>query len=250
MFRFLIASCLLAAMLGMPALPASALTHEEVLKRRLEKMQEADARLRQEAEQRRIHEQESAATVDVRPDAPAADLSLTMPSSVPRPGPEPRQGLWAKGTAPAATTAAPAAPARTATPPAPAVEPAPVVKAPAVRDPHLAASLAAQSEKAKAKGDLAGAIALLDQAIVADPDSPDLHNNRGNARNDSGHPKEALADYDRAIRLKPSAAYFANRGLAHERLGNPEQACADYKNACERGECSFFKSYKQEGHCR
>lgn len=119
------------------------------------------------------------------------------------------------------------------------------------RDPKAAASLAALAAKAQAAGDTKTALTMLDEAIAADPQDPDLRNNRGNLLSNAGKPREALPDYDKAIAAKASdASYFTNRGLAYERLGNRERACADYKKACDLGDCDFLTSYKAEGNCR
>lgn len=274
-----IVSCFIVVSLVLTATSASALTQEEILKRRLEKMRQADSSIRQEEQQRQEHMQEATSGVESGPSRQASE-TLSIPDPVRQPHPEPKTGLFAGKPQPAATAqtppasqpvaapkpATPAAPAM-ATPapqpmappaPQPAVAPAPQPMAtpassPAAgnRDPKAAASLAALAAKAQAAGDTKTALTMLDEAIAADSQDPDLRNNRGNLLSNSGKPREALPDYDKAIAAKASdASYFTNRGLAYERLGNRERACADYKKACDLGDCDFFKSYKAEGNCR
>ena len=55
------------------------------------------------------------------------------------------------------------------------------------------------------------------------------HNNRANALDELGRPKEALADYDRAVGLDPTflQAHY-NRGIAHYRAGAYEKSIVDF----------------------
>lgn len=41
----------------------------------------------------------------------------------------------------------------------------------------------------------------------------------------------AVADYNKAIALKPDADYYDSRGLAYEKEGNRDQAIADFRTA-------------------
>ena len=274
-----------ALVLVMAATAAKALTQEEILKRRLEKMSTVDSKLRTEEQQRQDQLRESTAGVGSGPSKRVED-AIAIPDPVRQPHPEPKSGLFnpkggatpqakspAVATPPPATTQPAMQPAAKTTMPQPvatpmATQPAPapamqqpvatpMAPAPAApvqsagRDPKAAASLAAMAAKAQASGDNQTALTMLDEAIAADPADPDLRNNRGNILSNLGKPKEALGDYDRAIAAKTTdPAFFTNRGLAHERLGNRERACADYKKACDLGDCDFFKSYKAEGNCR
>lgn len=260
------------------ASPAGALTQEEILKRRLDKMRQADPQLRTEDQQRQEQFKESTSNPGVAP-SKANTETLAIPDPVRAPSPDPRGAIWqqqpGKAGTPAATAkTSPPAPVpqpvpQPVTPPAqqaprpavasqPAVAPMPApvpqpaaAPQPMARDSKTAAALAAQAAKAAANGDNQTALTMLGEALAADPADPDLLNNRGNVLGNMGRSREALADYDRAIAMKSSdSAYFTNRGLAHERLGNQERACADYKKACDLGDCEFYKSFKTEGHCR
>ncbi len=257
-FRLLaVASLALATVL-----PARAMTQEEILQRRLEKMRQAEPQMQQEASQGQDQAGQAAAKVEVTP-AKNDSQTLAVPAPVRQPTPEPRGGVWQKQQPPSASqpqaTAKPAPAARpeaspqAAAPsqPQPAAKPAAQTPQPAQRDAQTAASLAALARKSASSGDLKTALTMLDEAVAADPADPDLRNNRANVLSNMGKPKEALADYDRAIAMKATdATFFANRGLAHERLGNQDRACADYKKACDLGDCDSFKSYSAEGHCR
>lgn len=256
-------SLTVALVLVMAATTAQALTQEEILKRRLDKMSTVDSQLRTEEQQRQDQLREATAGVGAGP-SKQPDETLVMPDPVRQPHPEPKNGLFDQKTKPAPQGATPAA----ASPPTPKPVPSqPVmpsapqpVQAPqppaapaktATSDPKTAASLAVMAAKAQASGDNQTALTMLDEAIAADPNDPDLRNNRGNILSNLGKPREALGDYDRAIAAKNSdPAFFTNRGLAHERLGNRERACSDYKKACDLGDCDFLKSYKAEGNCR
>ncbi|MHC1789219.1 tetratricopeptide repeat protein [Solidesulfovibrio sp.] len=280
-------SLAIAAVLVMASTAAQALTQEEILKRRLEKMQQVDPQLRTEDQQRRDHIQESTVGVGSGPSAKPLE-TITIPDPVRKVPPEPKSGLFgqpggkqaaqpAPVAAPAPQPAAPSYPQPVAQPasrpvyqptaaPTPMAQPqAPVAQQPAKapmepvaspgsrpgNDPKTAVSLAALAAKAQAEGDTQTALTLLDEAIAADPNDADLRNNRGNIVSNLGKPRDALADYDRAIAAKSTdPAFFSNRGLAHERLGNRDRACADYKKACDLGDCEFFTSYKAEGNCR
>jgi tetratricopeptide (TPR) repeat protein len=296
-----IASLTSAMALILAATTAFALTQEEILKRRLDRMKQADSEIRTEERQRQEQIQEATAGVESGPSRQSTE-TLTMPDPVRQPHPEPKSGLFGQKPQPASPAATPspqpvpssaqsagptkalpapmapaplpqpvqsspaptAPPAMVQSPPAatapPAMvqaaplapaQPAPAAAQPGRRDPATATALAAQAAKAQAAGDTKTALTMLDEAIAADPEDPDLRNNRGNLLSNAGKPREAMADYDRAIAAKTTdPAFFSNRGLAHERLGNRDRACADYKKACDLGDCDFFKSYKAEGNCR
>ena len=49
-----------------------------------------------------------------------------------------------------------------------------------------------------------------------------------------GANKDALADYDKALKYDPSDAYsWNNRGMAKKRLGDKKGAVADFRKALE-----------------
>jgi len=78
------------------------------------------------------------------------------------------------------------------------------------------------------------AIADFSRAIKIKPDLAAAYFNRGNARYKLGELNEAIADYNRAIKIKPdyAAAYF-NRGIARMILGDKQGAIEDMQKAVQ-----------------
>ena len=71
-------------------------------------------------------------------------------------------------------------------------------------------------------------IADYDRAIQLKPDDPDTYVNRGWAFHAQGDYDRAIADYDRAIQLKPDYALaYANRGEAYRFKRDYDHAIAD-----------------------
>jgi len=86
-------------------------------------------------------------------------------------------------------------------------------------------------------GEYETAIEYFDKAITLNP--ADIQNdyiNRGNARSGLRQYDMALADYEKALEIKPNngAAVF-NRGIVYERLGRTDEAISDFKLAPELG---------------
>jgi tetratricopeptide (TPR) repeat protein len=76
------------------------------------------------------------------------------------------------------------------------------------------------------------AIADYDKAIAIKPSYYDAYNNRGLAFEKMGLLDKAIADYDRAIALKPSYyEAFNNRGLAFQKMGLLDNAVKDLEMA-------------------
>lgn len=66
------------------------------------------------------------------------------------------------------------------------------------------------------------------------PENPALWSNRGNAKVSQNNLQSAIADFDQAIELAPTATDpHLNRGTAWEGLGEWEQAIADYRRVLE-----------------
>ncbi|MEA5088358.1 MAG: hypothetical protein VB033_05560, partial [Solidesulfovibrio sp.] len=127
-----IACAAAAVLLAGAAMPAHALTQEEILKRRLEKMQQAEPSMRTEEQERDELNRRNASEVAVP--APKPDTApLTMPDPVRHPpaAPEPKGGLWQQpATGQAKQAAAPQ--------PAPVAAPAP--QPPAARNADAGAA--------------------------------------------------------------------------------------------------------------
>ncbi|MCR5878498.1 tetratricopeptide repeat protein [Phenylobacterium sp. J367] len=83
--------------------------------------------------------------------------------------------------------------------------------------------------------DFAGATADFDAALQVKPDLGEAYLNRGAATLGARRFAASIADLDRALALgvkEPEKAHF-NRALAHENLGQWEAALADYARAIE-----------------
>ena len=84
------------------------------------------------------------------------------------------------------------------------------------------------------KGDYQEAIADYDRAIKLKPEYADVYYNRGNAYKNIEEYSKAIADYDRAIKLKPEYANaYNNRGNLHRILEDKQAAIRDYRKAAE-----------------
>lgn len=103
----------------------------------------------------------------------------------------------------------------------------------------LAAALTNRALVLTAEGRLEPALADLDAALAATPDSAAIHGNRGNLLLRLGRPAEALAAYDRAAVLAPrDPTSYYNRAFGHLALGDPgsaEQDVAAARELLERG---------------
>ena len=83
-------------------------------------------------------------------------------------------------------------------------------------------------------GDYKNAITDYDMAIRLNPDHADAYSNRGNVKYDLGEYNAAIADYDIAIRLNPDHAdAYSNRGNVKYDLGEYNAAIADYDMAIQ-----------------
>ena len=103
----------------------------------------------------------------------------------------------------------------------------------AVQLQHLD-ELAQKAFSATNVGDFATAETYWAQIIEQFPDNPAAWSNRGNARVSQNKLEDAIADYNKAIELAPSATDpYLNRGTALEGLGKWEEAIADYNHVLE-----------------
>src|SRR6202162_3638731 len=86
------------------------------------------------------------------------------------------------------------------------------------------------------RGDIAHAIADLNQAVALAPDFAPAYQNRGNAWYARGNYGQALADYDTAIKLDPnSPSPYVNRAAVRRDLGYVDGALEDYQKAISLG---------------
>src|ERR1044071_6528399 len=81
-------------------------------------------------------------------------------------------------------------------------------------------------------GKVKEAIQEYDRAIKANPKLTEAYFNRGNAHYDLGENQQAVQDYGQVIRLHPKdAEAFFNRGNAYRRLKKNDLALSDYTSA-------------------
>jgi len=78
------------------------------------------------------------------------------------------------------------------------------------------------------------AIAEYQKAIKLDPDDAYPHNGLGNVYRDLGRHEEAIAEFQQAIELDPSLAYLHNNlGAVYRDLGRQEEAISAFQRAIE-----------------
>ena len=96
-------------------------------------------------------------------------------------------------------------------------------------------------------GDPEAAIADYDEAIGLQPNYADAYYNRGNAKADQGQYEAAIVDYDKAIGLQRDNAWtYTSRGIAKGNLGQYEAAIADFDEAIRRN-TGYAKAYDSRG---
>lgn len=78
------------------------------------------------------------------------------------------------------------------------------------------------------------ALANYDKALHMKPDGAEVYVNRGNAKYNMGQYDAAIADFDKAIQLKPDyAGAYVNRGGAKVKIGQYSDAIIDYDRAIQ-----------------
>ena len=82
------------------------------------------------------------------------------------------------------------------------------------------------------KGDIAGAIEYMNQAVSVEPNSPVLFLNRGYLKHVSNDLAGAMDDYNSAIKISPNYAYaYNNRGVLKTAMNDVQGAMEDYAKA-------------------
>lgn len=95
-----------------------------------------------------------------------------------------------------------------------------------------------KSDDAKASaaflaGDYDTAISLYNEVIKADPKAALAYNGRALAYRYKKETTKALADFDKAIRLKPFSMFYYNRGVTRYENGDDKSAIADLTRALQ-----------------
>ena len=99
----------------------------------------------------------------------------------------------------------------------------------------------------RAKGDLDGAIADYTKAIELKPDYAVAYSNRGAAKQAKGDLDGAIADFTKAIELKPDYPHaYVNRGIAKRAKGDSDGAIADCTKAIEL-KPDYAEAYSNRG---
>lgn len=99
-------------------------------------------------------------------------------------------------------------------------------------DPAHASQAATWCAVHVGKHELVQALSDCTYAQSLDPDDVQTLSNRGSLFLVAKDPKDALADFERAIALKAGVATLLfNRGVAHSDLGTTDKAIADYTEA-------------------
>lgn len=81
-------------------------------------------------------------------------------------------------------------------------------------------------------GKLDEAMADFNRAVKLDPNKSDGYLGRADVLNAMQRYEDALADYHRAIEINPDfAKSYVNRGIAHSHLGQHKKAIADFEKA-------------------
>ncbi len=90
---------------------------------------------------------------------------------------------------------------------------------------------------------------FLTMTAVGFCDKADAYIAQGNAKRAKGDLNGAIADYDRAIELRPNAKFYTQRGLALAAKGDLEAAIADYNRAVEI-KPNFVPAYAYRGNAK
>ena len=94
--------------------------------------------------------------------------------------------------------------------------------------------------------DYRGAIADYTKAIELKPDNANAYFNRGLAKKKLQDYRGAIADYNKAIELIPNYANaYNNRGNAKDELKDLDGACLDWSKAGELGDAGAYDLIKQ-----
>jgi tetratricopeptide (TPR) repeat protein len=91
----------------------------------------------------------------------------------------------------------------------------------------------------RARGNYEEAIAAIDRGLAIEPDDSGGLNNKGVLLGELNRPEEALACYERALRLREDAAAHYGVGLSHWRLGDFDKARESFRAAIALDDARF-----------
>lgn len=189
------------------------------------------------------------------PPEPAGFAATAAPPAPPRPGradpTPPRAEAEARDDEAEAEASEPAEPGEAVAPDeGPSPDPAPADQAPAAeieaaeaeaeaREPEAEPGTAAESNEAGLRhyhaGRLEEALAEFDRALRLDPTNAKALKNRGALHWRAGRPEAAIADLEGAVALDPDdVVALNNRGLAYRAAGRYDRALASYDAALRR----------------
>ena len=126
-----------------------------------------------------------------------------------------------------------------------------------VENSQKALELHNQGFKHYRKQEYQEALKLFNQAIALDTVNAHYFSNRGHTHKNLGNWKEALADYQKANQIDPTAThetYFHGGEILQKYLNKPEKAIKMYTQAIERIKengmvLEFYKCYFNRGNC-
>jgi serine/threonine protein kinase/Flp pilus assembly protein TadD len=122
--------------------------------------------------------------------------------------------------------------------------------APLLKTPDNAAALISQAKIQFAKGEYAGAIATLTQAIDQGEPTAEAYNLRGDAYYETGEYTKAIADYRSALGLDPkNALAYVNWSAVNVVQGNPQEALQNLDLAVQN-DPTMISAYVNRGSRR
>ena len=115
-------------------------------------------------------------------------------------------------------------------------------------DPTKASVYTRRGNAKDEAGDHKGAIADYNQALEIRPQYPRAYSNRGITKHNMGDHKGAIADYNQALEIRPQYANaYNNRGNAKDSMGDHEGAIADFDRALEISPQHAARFYSNRG---
>ncbi len=122
------------------------------------------------------------------------------------------------------------------------------IKSANLSNEHLASILYNRGWRYGRMGEYDRAVADFDRAVELKPDFAEALHDRGLAYERMGEYDRAVADYGEAIRVKPDYAQaFFDRGFVYHHTGQDDRAIADYDEAI-RLKSDYADAFRERGH--